>query len=286
MIAAGALAAVELSASEAELERRLDNWYASLDTITAAENNLKTLIAPRRDDPVWSLELVPNASHADVPDEAVNLQTAAAAALKARPELREIGQQLDVNGIEQQQNEDHIKPALNLVASYTNAGLNGTSRSTANPFLAAIGVIDPIQTGGRDHSMQAGLNFEWTPRNREARANLEQTAIAARRFKLQRSQAEQAIEAQVRNAMQSLDTTRQRINAAEAGSRAAKDKLDSEQRLFGNGESTNFLVLTRQNEYSDARQRLLAARADFNKAVARFKQAVGATLTARKLVLD
>ena len=46
MIAVGSLAAVELSASEAELERRLDNWYASLDTITVAENNLKTLVAP------------------------------------------------------------------------------------------------------------------------------------------------------------------------------------------------------------------------------------------------
>jgi outer membrane protein TolC len=134
--------------------------------------------------------------------------------------------------------------------------------------------------------VQAGLNFEWTARNRQARANLEQSAIGARRLKLQRAQVEQAIEAQVRNAMQSLGTAQQRITAAEAGSRAASEKLASEQRLFANGESTNFLVLTRQNEYSDAKQRLLTARLDFNKAVARFEEAVGQTLSVRRLVVE
>jgi outer membrane protein TolC len=60
--------------------------------------------------------------------------------------------------------------------------------------------------------------------------------------------------------------------------RAAKEKLDSETRLYQTGESTNFLVLTRQNEYSDSRRRLLVAQLDFNKSVARLEQAVGTTL--------
>ena len=47
------------------------------------------------------------------------------------------------------------------------------------------------------------------------------------------------IEAQVRNALQSIQTARQRITAAEASERAAKEKLESESRLFQTGESTN-----------------------------------------------
>ena len=138
MIKAGSLAAIELSASEAELERRLDNWYASIDVITTAENNIKTLIAPRRDDPIWNQELVPEAAEIEMPSAAPDLSSAVTIALKNRPELQAIGQQQDINGIEERENTDQAKPALNLVAAYTNAGLAGTARNTPDPFTAAI----------------------------------------------------------------------------------------------------------------------------------------------------
>jgi outer membrane protein TolC len=48
--------------------------------------------------------------------------------------------------------------------------------------------------------------------------------------------------------------------------------------MFQTGESTNFLVLTRQNEYADSRHRVVAATVDFNKAVAALEQAEGTTL--------
>jgi outer membrane protein TolC len=102
---------------------------------------------------------------------------------------------------------------------------------------------------------------------------------------LQRAKAEQIIEAEVRNSMQSLRTSEQRIVAAEASVKAAKEKLDSEQRLFETGESTNFLVLTRQNEYADSQRRSLVARLDFNKAIARLEQAIGSTLDTHSISL-
>jgi len=86
--------------------------------------------------------------------------------------------------------------------------------------------------------------------------------------------------------LQALQTARQRIAAAEASARAAKEKLDSEVRLFQSGESTNFLVLTRQNEYADSRRREVVARLDANKAVARLRQALGNTLEAHHITLQ
>ena len=56
-------------------------------------------------------------------------------------------------------------------------------------------------------------------------------------------------------------------------------------RLFQTGESTNFFVLTRQNEYLDARRRAVLAHLDFNKAVARLEQAVGTTLPNHNVTL-
>jgi HAE1 family hydrophobic/amphiphilic exporter-1 len=132
--------------------------------------------------------------------------------------------------------------------------------------------------GGSYQSAQVGVALDLNLRNRTAEANLAESTIAERRLKLEQARVEQAIEAQVRNALQAIQTAKQRIAAAEASERAAKEKLDSEVRLFQTGESTNFLVLTRQNEFLDSRRRAVVARLDLNKAVARYEQAVGTTL--------
>jgi outer membrane protein TolC len=56
-------------------------------------------------------------------------------------------------------------------------------------------------------------------------------------------------------------------------------------RLFQTGESTNFLVLTRQNESNDSRQRVVAARLAFNKSISLLQQALGVTLDVHKIVV-
>ena len=124
--------------------------------------------------------------------------------------------------------------------------------------------------------MSVGLSGDFTARNQAARGAVDQAVIAERRLKLLAAQVEQGIAGQVRNGLQQLETARQRIAAA-------GEKLESEVRLFQTGESTNFLVLTRQNEYADARHRLLVARLDHNKAVARLEVALGSALTAHAI---
>ena len=90
----------------------------------------------------------------------------------------------------------------------------------------------------------------------------------------------------MRDAQQAIETGRQRMRAAAAGEHAAKEKLDSETRLFAAGASTNFLVLTRQNEYSEARRRGVEAQAAFNKASAQYQFAIGTTLSARGIASE
>ena len=136
---------------------------------------------------------------------------------------------------------------------------------------------------------KAEEDAKWDEAERQLRAEAEARAQAEaeaererllRYLALEQARVEQVIEAQVRNAMQAIRTARQRIAAAEASEAAAKEKLDSETRLYQSGESTNFFVLTRQNEYLDARRRAVLAQLDFNKAMARLEQAQGNTLAA------
>ena len=135
-------------------------------------------------------------------------------------------------------------------------------------------------------SWQVGLNIDWTLRNRNAKEAFAQTNINERTIVIQRARTEQVVEAEVRNALQALRTSEQRIIAADASAGAAKEKLDSEQRLFETGESTNFLVLTRQNEYADSQRRGVGARLDYNKAIARLQQALGQTLETHNITVQ
>ena len=313
MIAAGTLAPVELAASEAELQRRMDSWYTALGLVTEVENALKTLLAPDRSAAIWNAEIIPAEFKTSAPPEASDLKAMVALAMKKRRELRQVGLRLEANGIQKSLNENQTKPQMNLVASYWNSGLGGSLRPGDNPLTASNAAlyqrVDILSTAaglphivppsfgdipdylvggygtalknvfsGRYQSAQVGISFDLTLRNQTAKANLAQSAIAEKRLKLDSARLEQAIEAQVRNALQSLETAKQRIVATSAGEKAAQEKLGSEIRLFQTGESTNFLVLTRQNEFLEARRRGVVATLEFNRSVARIEQAAGATL--------
>jgi HAE1 family hydrophobic/amphiphilic exporter-1 len=320
MIEGGMLAPVELAAAEAELERRIDTHLASQTARTTVENALKELIAGGRGSALWNDEIVP-------PDERLSeapvfetVDEAIETAVKQRAELRGIAIRADANDIQSALAREEVKPRVDFVASYANAGLGGAVSAQENPFsssnaalyervnrLSAAAGLAPIAApsfgglpdilvggygtalanvfGGRFQTFQAGLSMDLTFRNRAAEAALEQTAIAGRRLKLERARVEQLVSMQVRNATQAVESARQRIAAAEASVRAAREKLESEIRLFQAGESTNFFVLTRQNEHADSRLRLVTARSDFNRSVAAMRQALGATLAGHRVAL-
>ncbi len=319
-IDAGALAQVELSASQAELERRKDTYYAGLDALNTIENGLKMLLAGSRDSDIWKDEIVP----ADQTPPAIAalepLPDAVKSALAKRAELKQLAQRREANDVQTQLSRDQLKPQVNLVGAYVSSGLAGSVGSVDNPFsssnvplydrlnqLSANAGLAPIQPpsfgalpsfliggygqalqslfGGRFPGVQVGIQFDLNLRNQTAQANLAQTRIAEKRLTLERTRIEQAIDMQVRNAMQSLHAARQRIAAADAAVKAAQEKLDSEIRLFQTGESTNFLVLTRQNELLESRRRALVARLESNKATARLEQAKGETLETHKIMV-
>jgi outer membrane protein TolC len=122
------------------------------------------------------------------------------------------------------------------------------------------------------------LQMELPIGNSTARANLARTRIAGTQIARQRQQLEQAIEAEVRNSLQAVQTSQQRLDAAASARRNALEQYESERRRFDSGLSTVFLVLERQKSLVTAQALELRARADLNQAVALFERAVGGTL--------
>jgi HAE1 family hydrophobic/amphiphilic exporter-1 len=318
---AGTLAPVELSAAEAELQRRMDTYVTAVGLITVSENALKQLLAPNRDMEIWSERLLPVSPPKDQAPEPA-MKDSVSSALKQRPEIRALELTREAAKIQTELARTQTRPQVNLVAGYSQIGLAGTQVQQNGGFtqafqvfatrlneLSAIAGLPPLppissgggvppafiggygtnlsnMIGGDFKSVSAGLSIEWNPRNRPAEAQLAQAQIAERRLEMTGRQLEQIIEAQVRNTIQGIQTADQRIQAARASERAAQEKLDSEIRLFQTGESTNFLVLTRQNELLDSRRRVIEALLLLNRAVARYDQAVGSLLEKNNLRLE
>lgn len=128
-----------------------------------------------------------------------------------------------------------------------------------------------------------GVNISLPWRNRTARANLGRALEAGKQIDLQTRRQLQNIEVEVRNAVQSVETAKLRIDASRAARQYAEQQLEGEQKRFQAGLSTTFLVLTRQTQLSQARGTELRALTDYNKAVAGLQRVISTTLTSNNI---
>jgi outer membrane protein TolC len=139
--------------------------------------------------------------------------------------------------------------------------------------------------GNDFRTIRFGLAFNFPLKNRTSKAQLGRAVAEGRKIGAQRKTLEQAIEAEVRNAIQAVDTGRLRVESARASREAAQKQLDSELRRFQGGFSTTYFVLERQNALSEAQGRELRAMTDYNKAISDLQRVMGTTLTSANVEL-
>jgi outer membrane protein TolC len=82
---------------------------------------------------------------------------------------------------------------------------------------------------------------------------------------------------EVRNAVQAVETGRQRVLAARRARENAEIQLEGERKLFENGRSTTFLLFQRENALTNARNAEIRAETDYNKAIANLQRATSTT---------
>ena len=288
MVEKGVLAPIEVVAARAQIATFEQNVYDAQESATRAENNLKTLILAERSAPEWDRPITP-VTPAAVPVPQIGLEIAKIEAFRKRPEIAEFQLRQDQNLIDQRFYKNQKKMQIDLVGSYTSQGLGGTETPAAINPNTGLSRVPPNLVGGYFTSLRnllgqeyptyrASLIFSFPVGNRAAKANYGKTLVAADSLEKQRAAREQAVEAEVRNALQSLRSTEARLNAATAAREAAEELYNSEERLFRGGTSTFYLVSQRLQDLVVARGRELAARTDLNKAIAGFNRAMGTIL--------
>jgi outer membrane protein TolC len=314
----GVLAPIDVVAAQTQVTTFEQNVYTAQEAVTQAENTLKTLILPDRTDTLWSRAITP-VTPVNLEAPRVPLEQAVRAALDNRPELAQLKTTADINDVNVRYFRDQTKPQVDLVGTYTSAGLAGTlvqsnptvTNSTAILTervneLSAIEGLQPITTtttttavapnlvGGYTQSLRnlldqnyptarVGVRVSLPLRNRTAEANLGASLAQGNRIKDQLAQAEQLIEADVRNSLQAVRSAEARLQSAAATRSSAEQQYESEQRQFRAGTTTVFLVLQRQTDLLAARARELQAQTDLNKAISAFQRSTGRTLEANQI---
>jgi outer membrane protein len=135
-------------------------------------------------------------------------------------------------------------------------------------------------------NITAGVTISFPLKNRTAEANLAGARIQREQLEASYRSQDQAVEMDVRNAAQAVDTAQRRVIASRRARESAEQQLAGEEKLYEVGRSTTFLLLQRQNELTAARTNELQAQTDYNKALADLQRATGSTLRVNNVVVD
>jgi outer membrane protein TolC len=315
LVAQGVLAPIDIVAAQTQVTTFEQSVYSAQESVTTAENTLKTLVLADRTADLWRRAITP-VTPVDLEAPRVPLEQAVTAALANRLDLAQLRTSSDINDVNVRFFRDQTRPQLDLVGNYSGAGLAGTfvtPATTASAItqrvndLSAIAGLPPLPAatpapiapnlvGGYTQSLanlfeqkyptaRVGVRLSLPLRNRTAESNLGSSLAQGRRINDQIRQAEQIIEADVRNSLQAVRSAEARLTSAAASRSSAEQQYASEQRQLRAGTTTVFLVLQRQTELLAARARELQAQTDLNKAVSALNRATGSTLQANNVAV-
>lgn len=296
LVEKGVLAPIEIVAANAQISTFEQTVFLAQESVTRAENTLKTLLLPDRSSPEWARPLTP-VTPVSLRSPIMSLDAAMQTAMKNRPEVEQWATTEEINKIDERYYRDQKKPQIDLYGIYTTSGLSGTETPAAFNPTTGLSRVPANLVGGYFNSLgnllqqdyptfRVGVSISLPWGNRTAKANLGQTRVEAERIRNLRTHAEQQIEAEVRNSLQALRSAEARLASATAARSASEELYASEQRQFRSGTTTFYLVLQRQTDLLGARSRELQAQTDLNKAISEFQRAIGNTLSVNNVTVS
>ena len=305
LVEEGQLAPIDIVAADTQVANFEQAVYDALNVVAQAENNLKNLISPDRNNTIWGESLTP-VDPVDLDAPRTTLTEALNVAIQNRPELEINQAQKDINSIDQRFFREQTKPQVDLLASYSTAGVGGSLNSGfTNPLLrncvagstdptceqAAIAQAQLLQAVGGATSTYTDILSNKYPTfrvgvqfnlplfgDKTAKAQLGRSLVEGERLQTQREQIEQNIQVDVRNALQVLRTAEARLRSAAIARENSAKQYESEQRKLDAGQSDIYRVLERQTALSTARSNELRAQTELNKAIADLQRATGNAL--------
>lgn len=295
-IEGGAAPEAEIAQPRAELERRRGDLFGARETLVRADNDLKILIFGENDKEMWSEPLVP-ADEVEIEGVRVDVAAEMERALASRPEVAAASATVERRKSEAAFAGDTVRPSLDAVLSYDRLGLSGRRNPGAVDINGQPLPIPPPLEGGWGTSFdrlgdgsfddaRVAVVLGVPLGNRSARAASAIAREAQKQAEIDLARVRKSIRAEVLDAAAAIQTAEQRIDATRAAREAAEVQLSSEKDRYGVGLSTNFLVLTRQNDLSQAKLDEIRALTDHRTALTDMARATGSLLEERGIQFE
>jgi outer membrane protein len=274
----GTLASITVTEALATQATREIDLIQAREFILSTENALRNMISSDRNAEIWHQTIFPTESP-DFKEYKVELGNATNTALKYRPELEQYDLQLQQNDVTYRSQSNLKKWQFDVVGTFGSNGTAGPQSYTAlgQPNIPPQFVGGPL-TAYKEIFTEGlflwtvGFNIQIPLKSRTVDAQLAQTQISKRQLLMSRTKTEQGIIVQVRNAVETLETSRQRVETAKVSLRFAQEQLEGETQRFEAGMSQNFQVLQRQADLSAARFAELQALITYKKAIISLQQ--------------
>lgn len=265
----GTLAPIEVTSAEAAEAQRQQEIIAAEAQLANAKDALIRALYPSSERPA-SMELTeaPTLSHISIDEKGAEKM-----ALDRRVELKSARLDLKSKLVLEGAAKNRLLPQLDAFVGY-----NGLSDN-----YSAIGSVngDLFKNHNPGHSF--GLNVSIPLPNRTARGLMSQARANRRSSELIMRDLELGITLEVRTAFRNVDATEKAVKAAEKTRIFRQKDLEAEQKKYENGMSTNFLVLSKQNDLDNSKSLELQSQISYAKAVTTLEKALGNLLEARKL---
>ncbi len=162
-------------------------------------------------------------------------------------------------------NPNIVVPDVTFASSIPPQFVGGYGQSLQNLF------------GNNTRTFTVGVTLSLPFRNQTAKADLATAQFQKTRIEAQTRAQEQTVVMEVRNAVQSVETARQRVLTARRARENAEIQLAGERKLFEVGRSTTFLLFQRENTLTNARNAEIRSETDYNKAVSDLQRATSTT---------
>ena len=251
---AGAAAAIDATEAGQEVHRRREVAVAARRLLEQEQFKLSMFLWENGSPTTPPIDRVPEFPAEGRAPIAADISAHKLAAMRERPEVKEIDVEAKINNIDLALAKNNLLPSLDLEAA--------PSR-TPEKFVLGLGY-------------RFGVELRFPLWQRRSRGEVIQAQGQAERLVMAQRFREKQVVVDVDNALSAIERARERMEEATEALRLASIVEEGERFRFGVGASTVLFVNLRERTTIDSENQVVRAKAEYYKALALYQWAIGA----------
>jgi outer membrane protein TolC len=285
----GTMAPIDVVQAQSQAATQQQLLVTAQGAMRTAELALKRLIVGGTQDQNWSVRLDPT-DRPDFSSQPIDIEAAVRRALAERTDLEIAKKNIAANDVTLKYLVDQMRPQIDLSTTYGLVGLGGSQYI----FDQTAGVVNRTPIGSTPGGYTDALSTlfhsnypRWTAQlnvSYPLGVSAQEASVARARVQLnqvtaQTKQIELQVATDVTNAVITVQSGVERVQASQAARELAQKTLEAEQSKFEVGMSTNYNVILAQRDLATAQSNELQSVLTYRKALVELERLQSTTLS-------